>query len=589
MSEYAEFVKRLLNSHGINRTGKHKCFRCEQSGHGKGKQNLSVFQGDDGGIGARCHRQDCDLSDFIKSEWEMAKQRENSTKSYKPSKDTGAARNVQKTSTSGQNSAMFWEGIGELTPEAVAYFTGRGISKETLNEWGVKSVNGWIAFRFFRDGKVVNDKYRMMAEKKMSQSKGGMATSYGYDGALGHDTIIMVEGEIDALTLAECGFDGVVSCPSGANMNTDFIDNDEKLFGQAKKIVLAMDSDEVGLKWREMIAEKLGKHRCSYVVWPEGCKDANDALVNLGKDAVVKSVNAAIDYPISHVLTVDDLVKDAFDFINGRRNADYIPTGLNILDDAFKIVRQRLYLITGHPNAGKGEFFNFVFTETMRHGAVWAVYSPESDYPMMLSSIVRKHGLYSRDDAKIAGNFARASAEVKRKIFFLQQGEDKNYIEDLLLRVKFLVERHGVNCVILDPWNECDHNRKKGEREDEYITRILAFIKRFAKINNVAMFIVAHPAKPAKDKITQNNPPTLYEISGGAAFNSKADFGIVLHRYPDDPDKKYITELHVRKVRNNIIEGNRGKVVKLKWSAETSSFSPVGFYDSIKTAKDKFN
>lgn len=52
-------------------------------------------------------------------------------------------------------------------------------------------------------------------------------------------------------------------------------------------------------------------------------------------------------------------------------------------------------------------------------------------------------------------------------------------------------------------------------------------IKNFAKINSVHVWLVAHPRQMQAWK---GAAPTLYDISGSAHFNNKADVGIVVHR-----------------------------------------------------------
>lgn len=52
-------------------------------------------------------------------------------------------------------------------------------------------------------------------------------------------------------------------------------------------------------------------------------------------------------------------------------------------------------------------------------------------------------------------------------------------------------------------------------------------IKKFAKENSVHVWLVAHPRQMQAWK---GAAPTLYDISGSAHFNNKADVGIVVHR-----------------------------------------------------------
>ena len=54
------------------------------------------------------------------------------------------------------------------------------------------------------------------------------------------------------------------------------------------RIIIATDADSAGQAMAEEIARRIGKDRCFKIEFPEGCKDANDVLVKLGKDAQIK-------------------------------------------------------------------------------------------------------------------------------------------------------------------------------------------------------------------------------------------------------------------------------------------------------------
>ena len=86
---------------------------------------------------------------------------------------------------------------------------------------------------------------------------------------------------------------------------------------------------------------------------------------------------------------------------------------------------------------------------------------------------------------------------------------------------------------------------------------MLTKLKTFAKINDVLVFLVAHPAKMQKNKQGQYEAPTLYDISDSAHFNNKADYGISIFRRFADDDTWEGTEAHVLKVRFKHL-GHRG-------------------------------
>lgn len=71
-------------------------------------------------------------------------------------------------------------------------------------------------------------------------------------------------------------------------------------------------------------------------------------------------------------------------------------------------------------------------------------------------------------------------------------------------------------------------------------------MKTFAKRNDLLVFLVAHPTKLQKTKEGKYEAPDLYNISGSAHFNNKADYGISVHRIFGG--EEYV-EVHILKVR----------------------------------------
>lgn len=113
------------------------------------------------------------------------------------------------------------------------------------------------------------------------------------------------------------------------------------------------------------------------------------------------------------------------------------------------------------------------------------------------------------------------------------------------------VLRRGTRVVIVDPWNELEHKMRPGENETIYIGRALRAIKRFAKVYDVAFWIVAHPTKPFEGRVRM---PRLLDISGSANWANKADFGLSYHRSDENT-----ADLCVTKVRKGY-PGRRGNV-----------------------------
>ena len=119
--------------------------------------------------------------------------------------------------------------------------------------------------------------------------------------------MILVEGEMDKLALEEAGFKNVVSVPDGApgkvrdgptpapeeDKKYEYLWNCRAQLDSISRFVIAADSDGPGQALSEELARRLGKERCWKVSWPEGCKDANEALQKEGVDTVRECLTTA--------------------------------------------------------------------------------------------------------------------------------------------------------------------------------------------------------------------------------------------------------------------------------------------------------
>lgn len=213
-----------------------------------------------------------------------------------------------------------------LEKAQIEWFASRGISAKTLernqvqferNVWIAGAPSPAIAFPYFRNGELVNIKYRSI-EKRFTQIKGAEKVLYGLDDVAGATDVIFVEGEIDKLSLEEAGFLNVVSVPDGAPRDVkegalpdpeedtkfSYLWASRGLLDLAARVIIATDNDGPGNALAEELARRLGRERCWRVKWPGDDapggkrKDANDVLVKDGPGALQQAIEKAEAYPI---------------------------------------------------------------------------------------------------------------------------------------------------------------------------------------------------------------------------------------------------------------------------------------------------
>lgn len=443
-------------------------------------------------------------------------------------------------------------------PEQVqTFFKQRLISEKTLLKFKVTHGKEFmpqfgkevptINFNYFRNGELINVKYRA-ANKSFKLVKDAELIFYNLDCAIDNKTIVIVEGEMDALAMAEAGYENVISVPNGANLkknNFIYLDNCIDFFTDEHKFVLALDNDEAGNNLQNELARRLGFENCHFVRFKD-CKDANDCLIKYGIQGIIESMQDKKEFPIEGVFTANDLSDQIYNFYNnGLPSGNGI--GMQEFDMYLKFQPGYLTTITGIPGHGKSEFLDFVLVKlNILHDWKCALYSPEN-HPLELH--------FSKFAEKIIGKsfdgYEKMSPEdVKNVInyhsqnFFFINPEENFTLDNILESVKYLIRKKGITAFVIDAWNKLDHHYTVSETK--YISEQLDKIVTFCERNKVHCFLVAHPTKITKDRNTGlYDVPNLYSISGSANFYNKTANGIIVYRNYETG----MSEIYIQKVK----------------------------------------
>lgn len=433
-----------------------------------------------------------------------------------------------------------WKNITDLTDKAVQWFESRMIRQETLKKMRVysdkefmpqfKAEKEVICFPYFMDGKLINIKYRG-PQKSFKMVSGAELVLYNVDCLKSNDEVIIVEGEMDALTLIQAGFENVLSVPNGANKNLEYLDSCIDLFNGINKIYIATDQDTKGIDLKGELIRRLGPERCWVVSFKE-CKDANEFLIKYGLE-IKDILKNAIPVPVKGIIEANNIYAEIRNLYECGVQSG-LKIGEDIIDEYITWELGRLAIVTGIPSSGKSEFVDYLICKlNIKHGWKCAFFTPEN-YPLKFH--------YKKLYEKIIGksfNINKSNElewdmayEYIRTNFFYILNEDDFTIKSILDSAKILVKTRGIKIVVVDPFNKLDH--KYTDSETQYISRFLDQLILFAKMNDVLVFLVAHPRKMNKDKDGKITVPSLYDISGSANFYNKTDYGITVHRKTDD-------------------------------------------------------
>jgi twinkle protein len=451
-------------------------------------------------------------------------------------------------------------------------FPGDGEPEGTWKEPEPSRFGNVLVFPYYDRGKEVNAKFRAPG-KAFFQRPGSPKTFWNAevlddpDLLAGNAALVITEGEPDALIAIQDGHPWTVSCPDGAPADVDargnpipmrpedeidpehdpkyeFVFNNWERLGKIKRIILATDGDGPGRRLREELARRLGKVRCAYIDYPldpvvrdgermRPCKDLNEVHQAFGPAKVRELLNRPRLYPVAGLYKLSDY--------EDRRRVTY-NTGFDPLDDYMRLYESAFVVVTGTPGSGKSAFVNQIgFNMAALHG--WPVGIATFEAPVkpdirdqftgFLTGKARRE--WTLEDRREGDEF------INQNLCFITneaQGHtaetelataDVDWVMD---RAADAVIRYGIKLLILDPWNELEHQRRPGETIAEYTNRAIRTVKAFCRRWGVCTIVVTHPTKASgrQHESAEDGPMTLYDISDGATWANKAELGLAVHR-----------------------------------------------------------
>jgi twinkle protein len=427
-----------------------------------------------------------------------------------------------------------------------AAFEARGLDAAIADEMGCTFRNGNFRFEYRSQDAVSFTKVRTQDKRFWIEPTGSSLHLWNIDSLRGLSSrpraaLTLTEGEFDSIAVRHACNGFVASVPNGANghksegaiypgKDTGF----QYLWGQNgklipeldqfDKIVLATDADEKGYLLRDELALRIGRTRCWFVEYPDGCKDANDVLRGYGAETLAKVIAGAKPIRPGYLVKPGDL-------------PPHVPetaysTGMAFLDKHIKLVRPELMVITGQPTHGKTQFMRAVtFHLAESHGWRIAYLTPEDN----IQRLKRDMGRFAR---RTGARYADDAGWIDRSFRISNTPEDDPITIDVVeAEMESAALHHDCQVFVIDPWNEISHDYGR-LTIDQYIEHALRRFKQKTRRFNMLLIIVAHPTK-----LQAEQTATLYSINGSANWRNKCDHGIIVHRpFPDLPDVQVITE-----------------------------------------------
>lgn len=483
------------------------------------------------------------------------------------------------------------------SPEILEYFRKRGISEQVVAEYRIEAAEKptVIKWNFFEPtGESVElIKFRDInfdpaaSKRKEVCLSGGRRILYGMERCdPAKSPLIITEGQIDALSLAEAGIPNVVSVPIGKEANT-WVGNCFDFVNQFKEIIVFGDRevDKDGVERITLVDHVENRFDLRIkVIRPEdyqGCKDANEILVKFGKDALWDAV-------INARLPIIDSSTDLADIEDvDLENLPHFETGIQELDKRIRgFYAGQLVLLTGKSGEGKSTFASQVLCEIVEQGGKCLVYSGELDGIQVKNWLFTQLAGSSPDRFKTEKDkwgIERYSIrpDVKKKLNDWIRGKVYVYRNNFADTSSTETERI-INCCL-------DHIRKLGVKfilVDNLMTAVSSTpgdniydiqtsfvmkLKGIAQRYGVVIMLVAHPRK-TKEALS------LEDICGASNVSNLADVAIGFGRIEDEENPAVNCAIRVFKSRlvSDPLKGD----IKLKYASVSKRITDAGDYNN---------
>lgn len=375
-----------------------------------------------------------------------------------------------------------------------------------------------------------------------------------YQCNLDNKTLILTEGQIDSLSVAEAGIENAVSVPTGKNGFTwvphcwDWLGNFETLivFGDCEKGSITL-LDEMKKRFHGIV--KVVRQQ-DY----KGCKDANELLQKYGRDAVRNAVDQAEKVTIDQVKEIADI--EAVDLFSLPK----ISTGIASID---KVLSGGVYLgqtviLTGKRGDGKSTLGSQIIANALNAEKSVFAYSgelPDYFFKRWLDfQIAGQHNVI--DCAGDAGSINYYIPDSKvHKISEWYRGRaylfDGQSTDNLTTTIEKTIQQYGVELIFLD--NLMSILDSVGLDKDLYRVQS-GFVDALVKISkkyNVAVILVVHPRKNSLGADDND------VVSGSSDITNKVDLVMTYKRDKKLPDTERLLAISKNRLTGKLAVGEK--------------------------------
>ena len=427
----------------------------------------------------------------------------------------------------------------EVRPAAVEYLAGRGISESVTLKYEVttrKDDDKILVFPFKNEnGILTHVKYRKTDfQKGVDQNKEWSETGckpilFGMNHCKAdadEGKLIITEGQIDSLSVAEAGFVNAVSVPNGCNGFT-WVPHCYDFISQFQKIIVMGDCENGKVTLADEIKKRWPKK--TYICRIEDykdCKDANEILQKYGAQAVRNVIMNAQPPDDKFIKLMKDV--PPVDIMNTPSFTTGIPSLDKILKGGFRF--GQLVILTGRRGEGKSTIASQFGVYALEQGIRSFFYYGElTDFYFrnwMDCQITGRKEHTQSDWDKLDVYYGDRTFIYDANIF-----PNTDEIESLPETIENAIINKGCRFIMVDNLMTAitdDLQNDLYRHQSQFVGNLAAL----AKIHNVFILLICHPRKSSGD--LQND-----DVSGSSNITDRAHIVMSFGKKKDGaPDER---------------------------------------------------
>ena len=457
---------------------------------------------------------------------------------------------------------------------AIAYLENRSISRTTAEKYQVTAFEDrpnlmWFPF-FDEHNKLVYAKFRRMDFKKGItkgskewQQKDGKPILFGMNTCEDFSTLVITEGQIDALSCAESGIKNVVSVPCGKT-NFAWIQNCKDWVEKFHTVIVFGDLENGEISLVDEISKKFinnikAVRKQDYL----GEKDANAILQKFGTEAIIDCIKNA--QPLNA-----DYVKPLSKVSNPDLNSlQRIETGIYELDAALNggIILGQVCILSGKRGDGKSTLMSQMVADARQQGYGVFIYSaelPDYHFKGWLSlQVAGEDNIVGKKNRYGGMNYIptpEAQEKIDKwygdKVFIFDNSYTDEHPEEEIKLIDIIeqtIKSNDVQLICID--NLMTAMETVRNQNELYMAqgKFVGQLKKLAIRYKVAIILIAHPRKSGKDSDKEFDSD---EIAGSADIANKVDIILNYSRPKKEEQYQRVLSLEKNRMYGITLKGN---------------------------------